>query len=593
MRNYLIYLTSFVLILSCGETKKNGEISEEQLELQSDRDVEANISSDDLEKSMEQLGGMFNMGGDEESKDEGSPETNALKKLLEMSGSDSHGSQDLGSFGDMLKSDAILDLLEASGVSREEMQKLINNPDSLKLLAQEAMKNRELELKNEPELKGKLSKEQLTSKNTPTGVSLEEAILIVQAESGPEATMAKLKTIDSLAGTNVMEKLDLTEAGYVMRDIERKNEEPPTVEETKKIEVLKKVTGQLHSVKEANSVLADLEKTENDINSGTLKASSRYQETIQYRKKIVKVFQKDFERKAKAAKDKFQKLNPDLYFGDEAGETYVGHMKKAVYLPLGELSFADAVVAYNHPLLLTQQVKNVLGEPDVLQGYDIEDITGIHSLGLGGTITVQFTDNALTDVNGPDLYIFEIGQIEPTDLEISKDGKNWIHVGKIDGGVAEVDISPFVKQGELFYYVRLTDLKKESGLPGADVDAIAAIGAAMRLNLDSKVLFESGKSILKPEGIAALKKLAHNIAVLNKGNVIVEGHTDDVGSAETNQKLSLARAKSVSAELKKLIPSSSFRWKEKGFGESQPMVENDTDENRAKNRRVDVLILPN
>ena len=268
-------------------------------------------------------------------------------------------------------------------------------------------------------------------------------------------------------------------------------------------------------------------------------------------------------------------------------------MKKAVYLPLGELSFADAVVAYHHPLLLTQQVKNVIGEPDVLQGFDLHDITGIHSLGLGGSITVQFTDNALTDVNGPDLYIFEIGQIEPTDLEISKDGKEWIHVGKIDGGVAEVDISPFVEKGELFYYVRLTDLKMESGLPGADVDAIAAIGAAMRLNLDSKVLFETGKSNLKPEGLIALKELAENITVLKKGNVIVEGHTDDVGSAETNQKLSLARAKSVSAELKKLIQSSSFRWKEKGFGESQPLVENDTEENRAKNRRVDVLILPN
>ncbi|KKO01201.1 hypothetical protein LCGC14_0117880 [marine sediment metagenome] len=580
-------------MLSCGETKKNGEISEEQLELQPDRDEEANISSDDLKKSMEQLGGLFNMGSEDESSDNNSPEANALKKLLEMSGSDSHSSQDLGSFGDLLKTDAIFDLLEASGVSREEMQKLINNPDSLKILAQEAIKNRELELKNEPELKGKLSKEQLTSKNTPTGVSLEEAILIIQAESGPEATMAKLKTIDSLAGTNVMEKLDLNEAGYVFRDIERKNEEPPTFEETKKIEVLKKVTGQLHSVKEANKVLADLEKTENDINSGALKASSRYQETIKYRKKIVKVFQKDFERKAKAAKDKFQKLNPDLYFGDENGETYVGHMKKAVYLPLGEFSFADKVIKSNHPLLLTQKVDNVLREPDVLQGFDLHDITGIHSLGLGGGITVQFTDNALTDVNGPDLYIFEIGQIEPTDLEISKDGKKWIHVGKIDGGVAEVDISPFVEQGELFYYVRLTDLKMESGLPGADVDAIAAIGAAMRLNLDSKVLFETGKSILKPEGMAALKKLAQNIAVLKKGNVIIEGHTDDVGSKETNQKLSLARAKSVSAELKRLIPSSSFRWKEKGFGESQPLVENDTDENRAKNRRVDVLILPN
>ena len=133
----------------------------------------------------------------------------------------------------------------------------------------------------------------------------------------------------------------------------------------------------------------------------------------------------------------------------------------------------------------------------------------------------------------------------------------------------------------------------ESGLPGADVDAIAAIGAAMRLNLDSKVLFETGKSNLKPAGIVALQELAENIAVLKKGNVIIEGHTDDIGSAETNQKLSLARAKSVSTELRKLIQSSSFRWKEKGFGESQPLVKNDREENRAKNRRVDVLILPN
>ena len=292
MKQYIIIIV-VCLVFSCAENTKTESVSEPESTSHIDNPEEnLGISVTDLEKSIEQLGGFLNMGNQDDSSGNDLPETNALKKLLEMSGSDSHGSQDLGSFGDMLKSDAILDLLEANGVSREEMQKLINNPDSLKLLAQEAMKNRELELKNEPELKGKLSKEQLTSKNTPTGVSLEEAILIVQAESGPEATMAKLKTIDSLAGTNVMEKLDLTEAGYVMRDIERKNEEPPTVEETKKIEVLKKVTGQLHSVKEANSVLADLEKTENDINSGTLKASSRYQETIQYRKKIVKVFKK-------------------------------------------------------------------------------------------------------------------------------------------------------------------------------------------------------------------------------------------------------------------------------------------------------------
>ena len=267
-------------------------------------------------------------------------------------------------------------------------------------------------------------------------------------------------------------------------------------------------------------------------------------------------------------------------------------MRKAVYLPLGKLSFADKVVKANHPLLMTQQVKNVIGEPDVIKGFLAEDITGIHSLGLGGSLTIQFTNNALTNVNGPDLYIFEIGQIEPTDLEISKDGENWIRVGKIDGGVAEVDIAPFVKKGELFYYVRLKDLEEQSALPGADVDAIAAIGAAMRLNLERKVLFETGKSELKPEGIQALKELAESISILKKGNVIVEGHTDDVGSNETNQRLSLARAKSVSAELKKLIPESGFRWKEMGLGESKPLVDNDTNENRAINRRVEVLVVP-
>ncbi|WP_339840621.1 OmpA family protein [uncultured Maribacter sp.] len=594
MKNYIILLIVTLLVISCGEDHKNEKISDGNSEINLNEDNEQiNITSDDLKKSMEQLGGFLNLGGEDESSDKNSPEANALKKLLQMSGAGDQGTNEIGAFEDMLKSEAILDLLEASGVSREEMQKLINDPDSLRILAQEAIKNRQIEQQNEPELKGKISKEQLTSKNTPTGVSLEEAILMVQAESGPEATMAKLKTIDSLAGTNVMEQLNLTEAGYVMKDIERKNEAPPSAEEELKMEKLRKLAGQLHSVKEADQVLADLEKTENDISSGTLKASPKYQQSIAYRKKIVKIFQRDFARKAKAAKDKFQKLNPNLYFGEEAGETYVGHMKKAVYLPLGKLSFADNVVKSNHPLLLTQEVNNVLGEPDVLQGFDVEDITGIHSLGLGGSITVQFTNNALTDVNGPDLYIFEIGQIEPTNLEISKEGKKWIHVGKIDGGVAEVDISPFVKQGELFYYVRLTDLKQESGLPGADVDAIAAIGAAMRLNLDSKVLFETGKSVLKREGLAALKELAQNIAVLKKGNVIVEGHTDDVGGSDTNQKLSLARAKSVSNELKKLIPSTGFRWKEVGLGELKPLVENDSEENKAKNRRVEVLVVPN
>ncbi|MBU2930143.1 OmpA family protein [Winogradskyella psychrotolerans] len=572
----LSFLLIVVMVYSCGntagESKKNDTQVSSKSQTSSDSQTtktHSNNSSDRTTNS--ELNDLFNMG----------------KGMLEAS--------EKGETDFQLDTEMVLDMLEQSGVSRESMEKLINNPDSLKVLAQQAMKERQ-ETQNAEEivfLKGKISKEQLTSKNTSTGMSLEEAILIVQAESGPKATMAKLKKIDSLAGTNMMSQLDLTEAGYVMRDVERINEVPATTDEKREMEVLSKLSSQVHSDIEATKLLAELTRKEQDIESGKLNASPEYQRAIKFNKSIVNTYRNQIVRKATAAKKKFQQLNPDLYFGDDVGITYISSQKTAVYLPLGKLSFADKVVKFNHPKLLSQQVNNVLGEPDVIQGYDIEDITGIYSLGLAGTLTVQFEDNALTNVNGPDLYIFEIGQIEPTDLEISKDGKNWIKVGKIDGGTAEVDIGPFVKQGDLFYYVRLKDLKEESALPGADIDAIAAIGAAMRLNLDSQVLFDSGKSELKPEGVSTLKELVNSITVLKKGKVIVEGHTDDVGSETTNNALSLARAKSVSKALRQLIPSTQFKWQEKGYGESQPLVENDSDINRAKNRRVEILILPN
>ncbi len=516
-----------------------------------------------------------------------------LKDLLNMGKSLLEDSEKKDEENIQFDTSALLDMLEKSGVSRTEMERLINNnPDSLKILAQEAINNRALEKQNEKAVvEGKISKEQLTSKNTATGVSLEEAILIVQAESGPEATMLKLKKIDSLAGTNVMEQMDLTEAGYVMQDVERKNEQKASVEEAQKMKSLRDKSGQMHSEKESKELLAELEETEKAIASGEMKASPRFQRSIKYRKKTVKIFHKDIVRKSKVAKAKFKKLNPDLFYGDDVGLSYVGNLKKTVYLPLGPLSFADEVVKVDHPKLLTQEVKNVIGEPDVIESFD--DATGIYSLGLGGTLTIRFTDNALVDVNGPDLYLFEIGQLEPTELEISKDGISWIKIGKIDGGVAEVDISPFVKPNELFYYVRFKDLKEKSGVPGADVDAIAAIGSAMRLNLDSQVLFDSGKSVLKPEGIDALKELVNSITVLKKGKVIVEGHTDDKGSETINNALSLARAKSVSKTLRQLIPSDQFKWQEKGYGESKPLVKNDSDENRSKNRRVEILVVPN
>lgn len=482
---------------------------------------------------------------------------------------------------------AIEKLFQLSGIPKSEYHEQINNPNTLKQLIKYVNKNiKDAKPRRGVTLKGDITKKQLSSKNTPTGVSIEEAILVLQNELKGTLTPEKIEKIDSVSGTEIISKLANREARKVLQYVYS--------QENKRLRPITLKAGYMHNAKEAQAYKKELEALLAVYNNGTIKASPSYKSKIERSIRIVEIGQKKIIKLSRIAQNDFKKLNPDLYFGDDVGETFFGgKVKTAVYLPLGRLSFADTVIRAHHPKLNVLDLNNVLGVPDMIEDVGAMTVTGIYSLGLKGSLTVQFTDNALTNVNGPDLYIFEIGKIEPTNLEISKDGIKWIKVGKIDGGVSEVDIAEYVEPGDLFYYVRLTDLEQSSGIPGADVDAIAAIGAAMRLKLDSKVLFETGESELKPEGIDALKELAKSIAVLKKGNVIVEGHTDDVGDASFNKKLSLARSKSVVVELKKLIPGSSFKWMEKGMGESKPIVKNDTDENRAKNRRVEILVVPN
>lgn len=294
--------------------------------------------------------------------------------------------------------------------------------------------------------------------------------------------------------------------------------------------------------------------------------------------------------KLKAA---FEKRNPSVKFGDNVGKTYVSEAS-LVYLPLGDASFADEVIAAKYlsgNILFPKE--NVLHTPDYVLMKKLSDNKGIYSLGLNGSLTIQFTNNALVDVNGPDLFVFEAGEIEPTILEISTDGSNWINVGMISGGTAEVDIAKYVKPGDYFYYVRLTDRNTKSTIAGADIDAIAAIGAAIKLNLNAAVLFDFGKSNLKEEGVAAVKKLAQQLQSMPAAQLNIDGFTDDIGNEDANIKLSLQRAQAVSAILKQELKSKTgFIYKESGKGKANPVVANNSEDNRQKNRRVEIVVSP-
>jgi outer membrane protein OmpA-like peptidoglycan-associated protein len=109
----------------------------------------------------------------------------------------------------------------------------------------------------------------------------------------------------------------------------------------------------------------------------------------------------------------------------------------------------------------------------------------------------------------------------------------------------------------------------------------------------SDLLFEKGKAKLKDGLKMTLTELAGILKIfLIEYNIVVEGHTDNVGSAEYNQALSEQRAQAVLDFLADRGVNRS-RLKSVGHNFSKPIADNETEEGRAKNRRVEIVIIKN
>ena len=104
------------------------------------------------------------------------------------------------------------------------------------------------------------------------------------------------------------------------------------------------------------------------------------------------------------------------------------------------------------------------------------------------------------------------------------------------------------------------------------------------------VLFATGKAQLSPQANMSVTKLSEFLKNHPTRNVLIEGHTDSVGSDEYNQVLSGKRADSVKYELRNNGVEAS-RITTVGYGEKYPVASNDSANSRAMNRRVDVVIL--
>lgn len=131
-------------------------------------------------------------------------------------------------------------------------------------------------------------------------------------------------------------------------------------------------------------------------------------------------------------------------------------------------------------------------------------------------------------------------------------------------------------------------LKNSIGGSGA---TITNTGAELVVTLPEAITFDTGSSVVRPELLGDLNKLAANLNEFDQTTVDVMGHTDNVGEAGFNQQLSAQRADAVRILLINGGVAAG-RLRAFGRGENEPKATNLTEEGRQQNRRVEIVIRP-
>jgi len=136
--------------------------------------------------------------------------------------------------------------------------------------------------------------------------------------------------------------------------------------------------------------------------------------------------------------------------------------------------------------------------------------------------------------------------------------------------------------------------KELAELENAQVETVTDVNGlkAIKVTFDSGILFDFNKSTLKPEAKKQLETFAKDMADMPLTNINVYGHTDNIGTAEANKKVSDNRARSVAQYLMKHGIDDS-RILAEGLSYDFPVADNSTEEGRAQNRRVEIYISAN
>ena len=129
--------------------------------------------------------------------------------------------------------------------------------------------------------------------------------------------------------------------------------------------------------------------------------------------------------------------------------------------------------------------------------------------------------------------------------------------------------------------------------------AITQLKGKLTVNMVDRILFDSGQAEVRADGKKVLEKVGKVLAGVTDKDIRIEGHTDNkpiVGDLKnkyaTNWELSTARATAVLRHLADAARVDGKRMVAAGYGEFRPVSPNDTPENRALNRRIEIVLVP-
>ncbi len=241
-------------------------------------------------------------------------------------------------------------------------------------------------------------------------------------------------------------------------------------------------------------------------------------------------------------------------------------------IPVGTYTVTASADGY-FPMTVTIQIdeNRIANQPFGLNPVAVKSV-------VTGTVTDRGTGTPL-----PARVIFKEAGTGTVVTEVAADTTTGVYVAQVPVGVYAVSATAEK------YIDQSTAVVVEEGKPTTYNFALVKVGTTVTLK---GIYFDFNKATIKLPGSQEALQAAYQILKENPTiKVEIQGHTDNVGSNEYNQKLSEQRAQAVVNYLVQQMGVDPSRLIAKGYGESKPKVSNATPEGRAQNRRVEFVVI--